>query len=149
MPILVPISEINSSISPCFPSSIFGYQTGLMSGSALYGTGYGAKGFFGIFGSSYTTLSSLTPINSKLTYGRTAGTALSDANTIWLFASNYSGGKYSNITIRFWNLSYFRSDEKIIDLVPAIENGVAGVKDLISGNFYGKSGSGTITFVPE
>lgn len=127
---------------------IFGYQSSSSYGFFIYGSGWPPAGFLGRFGSNFVSLS-LTPINAKHTYERSGMIYLSSSNTIWLFGNNYDGGKYSNITIRFWGFSVTRSGAKVIDLVPAIENGVAGVKDLISGNFYGNSGSGTITFVEE
>lgn len=127
---------------------IFGYQSSSSSGFLICGSGWPPAGFLGRFGTTFISLS-LTPINAKHTYERSGITSISSSNTIWLFGNNYDGGRYSNITVRFWGFSVTRSGTKVIDLVPAIENGQAGVKDLISGNFFGNSGSGTITFVPE
>lgn len=50
----------------------------------------------------------------------------------------------NKFTVRVWNVNMVRNNQKIFDLYATEQNGIVGMKDIISGTFLPNSGTGTL-----
>ena len=84
---------------------------------------------------------------NTVSYTRSSGTNIN--NTIYLFSHDtYSGTRSS---IKLYEAIIYDGNEIIRNFIPCINNstGKAGLYDLVTGTFYGNSGSGNFTYGNE
>lgn len=84
------------------------------------------------------------------TYTTFAPFTFTNTNNCPLFARTYNNaiGYYFSGDIAYWQV--YRNDDLYMDLIPCISpNNEVGMYDMISGTFYGNSGSGSFTAGPE
>lgn len=124
------------------PSAIFGYS----SSGNMYGAVKNSAGQYGGFwiGSKINDYAQTTDrqvlstsITSKVYYGTIASARR-------LFAYGTTPKK-----ARLYSAKFYNGDTLVLDLVPKVENGVAGMYDNISGNFFSNQGSGSFTYGEE
>ena len=90
---------------------------------------------------TYTTGTISCSVNDKTTVTKTLPTLSGDTWTgpFRIFVDNYKGGRFDkfDIPLKLYSLKIYSGSSKIIHLLPVKNsNGVAGVIDLVSGNFY-------------
>lgn len=69
--------------------------------------------------------------------------------SVYIFSLNQSGSEYGSVTrclAKLYALNIYEGDDLVMNLVPFLDGNTPCLKDIISGNVYYNSGSGTLTY---
>lgn len=69
--------------------------------------------------------------------------------SVYIFSLNQSGSEYGSVTrclAKLYALNIYEGDTLVMNLVPFLDGSTPCLKDVISGNMYYNSGSGTLTY---
>ena len=69
--------------------------------------------------------------------------------SVYIFSLNQSGSEYGSVTrciAKLYAFNIYEGDNLVMNLVPFLDGNTPCLKDVISGNMYYNSGSGTLTY---
>lgn len=69
--------------------------------------------------------------------------------SVYIFSLNQSGSEYGSVTrclAKLYAFNIYEGDDLVMNLVPFLDGNTPCLKDIISGNMYYNSGSGTLTY---
>lgn len=76
--------------------------------------------------------------------------SFTSSKSLYFFANNNNGSVQGKCLARLFKASIFSSDSKVRDFIPCKNpSGEAGLYDLVSGSFFGNSGTGSFLAGPE